>query len=209
MYEEIEKKRRRSIEDMILLCEIGMGENGNEEMKDFIHLYFNSKYAKVNHEIDGENYSLTLDIQEERNSFDILWKYIDATTKDPSGAQKDNTKHLRGATLRILRYNEDGSLFLLKAYSLFVLGLANESIKKEAVDALVYGFKLLKDKFKLSFEELSQNISNLEKEIINNAENKEEVASILNDVFNEIYLEHHNAWLKNFNAKYLQDYDKQ
>ena len=40
----------RSIDDMILACEIGMQENGNEELKDFIHLYFNSKYAKENHE---------------------------------------------------------------------------------------------------------------------------------------------------------------
>ncbi len=87
-----------------------------------------------------------------------MWKYIDATTKDPSGAQKDNTKHLRGATLRILRYNEDGSLFLLKAYSLFVLGLANESIKKEAIDSLVIGFKILKGKFNLTFEELDKMI---------------------------------------------------
>src|SRR5690606_18360161 len=35
VYKEIEAKRLRSIEDMILACEIGMGENGNEELKDF------------------------------------------------------------------------------------------------------------------------------------------------------------------------------
>src|SRR5690606_13079300 len=99
VYEEIAKKRMRSIDDMILACEIGMGENGNEELKDFIHLYFNSKYAKENHEIDTENYSLTKDTDNAKEySFEILWKYIEATTIDPSGAQKDNTKHLRGAT---------------------------------------------------------------------------------------------------------------
>ncbi|MDP3442867.1 MAG: helicase-related protein, partial [Ignavibacteria bacterium] len=53
VYKEIEAKRLRSIDDMILACQIGLQENGNEELKDFIYLYFNSKYAKDNHEIDG------------------------------------------------------------------------------------------------------------------------------------------------------------
>src|SRR5690606_23737485 len=77
VYKVIEAKRLRSIEDMILACEIGMQENGNEELKDFIHLYFNSKYAKENHEIDGKIYSLTKDTDNAKEfSFDILWKYI-------------------------------------------------------------------------------------------------------------------------------------
>ena len=160
VYKEIEAKRLRSIEDMILACEIGMQENGNEELKDFIHLYFNSKYAKENHEIDGENYSLTIDTDNAKEySFDILWKYIKATTIDPSGAQKDNTKHLRGATLRLLRTEpRNGALLLLKAYSLFVLGIgSNKNIENEAKESLTLGFKLFRDKDpNLSFKELSR-----------------------------------------------------
>ena len=212
VYKEIEAKRLRSIEDMILACEIGMGENGNEELKDFIHLYFNSKYAKENHKIDGENYSLTIDTDNAKEySFDILWKYIKATTIDPSGAQKDNTKHLRGATLRLLRTEpRNGALLLLKAYSLFVLGIGiNKNIETEARESLTLGFKIFREKYtNLTFEELSQNIERYKTEIIKNANDSEEVAKILEVIIEKLYLEFHNDWLKNFNQKYLLEYDR-
>jgi superfamily II DNA helicase RecQ len=212
VYKEIEAKRLRSIEDMILACEIGMQENGNEELKDFIHLYFNSKYAKENHEIDEENYSLTIDTDNAKEyDFDILWKYIKATTIDPSGAQKDNTKHLRGATLRLLRTEpRNGALLLLKAYSLFVLGIgSNKNIENEARDSLTLGFKLFRGKYaNLTFEELSQNIESYKRKIIKNANNSEEVAKILDAIIEELYLEFHNDWLKKFNEKYLMGYEQ-
>ena len=212
VYKEIEAKRLRSIEDMILACEIGMQENGNEELKDFIHLYFNSKYAKENHEIDGNNYSLTIDTDNAKEySFDILWKYIKATTIDPSGAQKDNTKHLRGATLRLLRTEpRNGALLLLKAYSLFVLGIgANKNIESEARESLTLGFKFFRDKYpNLTFKELSENIEQYKTEIIKNANDSDEVAKILDVIIEELYLVFHNDWLKNFNQKYLLEYDR-
>lgn len=211
VYKEIEAKRLRSIEDMILACETGMQKNGNEELKDFIYLYFNSKYAKENHEIDGENYSLTIDTDNAKEySFDILWKYIKATTIDPSGAQKDNTKHLRGATLRLLRTEpKNGALLLLKAYSLFVLGIGiNKNIENEAKESLTSGFKHFRNKYtNLSFEELSQNIENYKRKIIENANNSKEVAKILDVIIEELYLEFHNDWLKKFNEKYLMEYE--
>jgi superfamily II DNA helicase RecQ len=212
VYQEIEAKRLRSIEDMILACEIGMQENGNEELKDFIHLYFNSKYAKENHEIDKENYSITIDTDNAKEySFDILWKYIKATIIDPSGAQKDNTKHLRGATLRLLRTEpRNGALLLLKAYSLFVLGIGmNKNIVNEAKESLAVGFKLFKEKYSgISFEELSQNIERFRNEIIRNANDSGEVLIILDVIIEELYLEFYNDWLKNFNQKYLLEYDR-
>lgn len=211
VYKEIEAKRLRSIEDMILACEVGMQENGNEELKDFIHLYFNSKYAKENHEIDGNNYSLTIDTDNAKEySFDILWKYIEATTIDPSGAQKDNTKHLRGAALRLLRTEpRNGALLLLKAYSLFILGIGtNKNIENEARESLTLGFKLFREKYtNLTFKELSQNIERYKTEIIKNANDSDEVTKILDVIIEELYLEFHNDWLKSFNHKYLLDYE--
>lgn len=212
VYREIEAKRIRSIEDMILACEIGMQENGNEELKDFIHLYFNSKYAKENHEIDGEPYSLTLDTEQAREyNFDIVWKYIKATLIDPSGAQKDNTKHLRGATLRLLRTQpQNGSLLLLKAYSLFVLGIGkNKNMAIEAKESLIQGFKELKIKHtELSFEEFTANVNRYRDEIIQNANETEEVTEILDQIIEQMYLDFHNDWLKNFTKKYLLEYDR-
>ncbi|KAA6335142.1 ATP-dependent DNA helicase RecQ [termite gut metagenome] len=212
VYKEIEAKRLRSIEDMILACEIGMQENGNEELKDFIYLYFNSKYAKENHEIDGKPYSLTLATDNAKEfSFENVWDFIEATLIDPSGAQKDNIKHLRGATLRLLRTEpKNGALLLLKAYSLFVLGIGNnKNIENEARESLTLGFKLFKEKYtNLTFEEIVKNVERYKKEIINNANDSEEVVKILDTIIEEMYLEFHNDWLKNFNQKYLLEYDR-
>ena len=212
VYKEIEAKRLRSIEDMILACQIGLQENGNEELKDFIYLYFNSKYAKENHEIDGKPYSLTLATDNAKEySFEIVWNFIEATLIDPSGAQKDNTKHLRGASLRLLRTEpKNGALLLLKAYSLFVLGIGkNKNIENEARESLTLGFKLFREKYKeLTFEELASNIEKYKIEIIKNANNSKEVKAILNEIIEELYLEFHNDWLKTFNEKYLLEYDR-
>ncbi|MBK9543378.1 MAG: ATP-dependent DNA helicase RecQ [Bacteroidetes bacterium] len=212
VYKEIEAKRLRSIEDMILACQIGLQENGNEELKDFIYLYFNSKYAKENHEIDGKPYSLTLATDKAKEySFEIVWDFIEATLIDPSGAQKDNTKHLRGASLRLLRTEpKNGALLLLKAYSLFVLGIGkNKNIEAEARESLTLGFKLFREKYKdLTFEELASNIEKYKIEIIKNANNSKEVKAILNEIIEELYLEFHNDWLKTFNEKYLLEYDR-
>ena len=212
VYKEIEAKRLRSIDDMIFACEIGIQKNGNEELKDFIHLYFNSKYAKEYHTIDDENYSLTRDTDNAKEySFEILWKYINATIIDPSGPQLDNTKHLRGATLRLLRTEpRNGALLLLKAYSLFVLGIgSNKNIEKEAKESLTLGFKLFRDKdANLTFDKLSQNIDRYKTEIIHNANSSMEVAKILDVIIEELYLEFHNDWLKKFNEKYLIEYEQ-
>ena len=130
---------------------------------------------------------------------------------DPSGAQKDNTKHLRGASLRLLRTEpKNGALLLLKAYSLFVLGIGkNKNIENEARESLTLGFKLFREKYKeLTFEELASNIEKYKIEIIKNANNSKEVKAILNEIIEELYLEFHNDWLKTFNEKYLLEYDR-
>lgn len=212
VYKEIKAKRLRSIEDMILACQIGLKENGNDELKDFIYLYFNSKYAKENHEIDGKPYSLTLATDNAKEyAFGIVWDYIEATLIDPSGSQKNNTKHLLGASLRLLRTEpRNGALLLLKAYSLFVLGIGtNKNIENEARDSLTLGFNLLREKHKeLTFEELTLNIEKYKIEVIKNANNSKEVKAILNEIIEELYLEFHNDWIKTFNEKYLLEYDR-
>lgn len=213
VYKEIAAKRLRSIDDMILACEIGMQKNGNEELKDFIHLYFNSKYAKDSHEIDGENYSLTLDTDNAKEyNFDILWKYLKAVTIDTSGAQKDNVKHLRGATLRLLRTEpNNGVLLLLKAYTLFVLGIGtNKNIHEEATASFMNGFKQLRLKYpKITFEELAENVERYKTEIVKNAHDSTEAKKILNKMTDELYVELHQEWLKNFIKKFLLEYDRQ
>ena len=57
-------------------------------------------------------------------------------------------------------------------------------------------------------KELSQNIKRYKTEIIKNANDSEEVAKILEVIIEELYLEFHNDWLRNFNQKYLLEYDR-
>lgn len=217
VYEEIAKKRMRSIDDMILACEYGLRDNGNEELKEFIYLYFNSKYARQNYSYNSRtngkevSASLLTDVSEKDFNFKIVWKYIEAVNEDRSGSQIDNSKHLRGATILLLRDNLDnGALHLLKSFSLFVIGLnKNPNLINEAKESLTLGFKLFRDKDpNLSFKELSENIELYKTEIIKNANDSDEVARILDVIIDELYLEFHNDWLKNFNKNYLIDYEQ-
>ena len=218
VYEEIGKKRLRSIDDMILACEYGLKENGNEELKEFIFFYFNSKYGRENYSYkrrsDGQEVDASLKADTNRRTeydFDLVWKYIQAVNEDSSGGHINNAKHLRGAALLMLRDKLDnGALQLLKAFTLFVLGIGkNEVIKEEAKQSLKSGFKLFREKYKeLTFEELSSNIEKYKEAVIENAHNSHEVKSILDSIIEELYLELHNDWLKTFNEKYLLEYDR-
>jgi len=212
VYSEIEKKRLRSIDDMILACKIGLQKNGNEELKDYIFLYFNSKYARKDYNINGEPYSLLLDTDEGKQfTFDILWKYIYAVNIDTSGAQKDNVKHLRGACLRLLRSNpENGALLLLKSFSLFVLGFEqNKILEDETKQSFINGFKAMKNQFKeLSFNEILNNIQKFRELTLQNANKKKEVELIIDKYINILYVDFHNDWLKQFNKKFLLHYDR-
>ena len=128
VYENLEVKRRRAIEDMREACIDGI-RNGDEWLKQFIHLYFNSKYARDKYEINGVSYSLKQDIK--RNpSLALILKYIRVMDRDSSGTVMDNVKHLYGAVLIILRAQAkddpaNAILFLLRSYCLAFLGVGN------------------------------------------------------------------------------------
>ncbi len=128
VYENLEVKRRRAIEDMREACIDGI-RNGDEWLKRFIHLYFNSKYARDKYEINGVNYSLKQDIKT-NPSLALILKYIRVMDRDSSGTVMDNVKHLYGAVLIILRAQAkddpaNAILFLLRSYCLAFLGVGN------------------------------------------------------------------------------------
>ena len=108
VYDNLEKKRFRAIEDMRVACEEGIvhqeTEHNDKWLKEFIHLYFNSKYARHDYEVNGECYSLSKDTDENgKEDFDTVLKYIKVVSIDNSGIEVDNLKHLYGATLLCLR----------------------------------------------------------------------------------------------------------
>lgn len=153
VYENLEKKRFRAIEDMRIACEDSVSQyeahNNDEWLKEFIHLYFNSKYARRDYLIDGHDYSLSRDTDENgRDDFDVVLKYIDAISKDSSGSEVDNVKHLYGATLLCLRaHTDNAALQLLLTYCIAFLGAGtNETLKTDALNGYVDGFMTLYEK---------------------------------------------------------------
>ena len=152
VYENLEKKRYRAIEDMCIACEDSIIErqaNGNDEwLKEFIHLYFNSKYARTGYEVNGKPYSLKDDTDiEGKDGFDVVKKYIEIIdpVNDNSGSEVDNVKHLYGATLLCLRAHPDNAaLQLLLAYCITFLGVGNnQTLKNNAYNNYIEGFMTL------------------------------------------------------------------
>lgn len=141
---EIGKKRRRSIEYMASLCELGIN-HGDKVFRENIVYYFTSKYARMDY--------LPKDTDEGRKAnAAIVKKYLDFISEPPDGlgGEIDNAKHLRGAcsSLRINMRGENASIDLLSSFSSFALDINNtdadssqESLRQEAKDLYEKGFK--------------------------------------------------------------------
>ena len=115
--DEISDKRKRSIDYMQQLCELGFAQ-GEKVFRENIIYYFTSKYARVDY--------LPKDTDSGRlESVAIVKKYLKyiSTPPDGLGGEIDNAKHLRGAcaNLRITMTKENASIDLLTSYSLFAL----------------------------------------------------------------------------------------
>jgi ATP-dependent DNA helicase RecQ len=118
IYRSIADKRARGILDMEQFCNMAINsgkdwKETNEDLKDFIYYYFNSKYARegfvtydssISQEIpfslkDDTNY----DIHSESEIFDfcLVKKYMRVVDPDivNNDSQKDNIKHLQGAAV--------------------------------------------------------------------------------------------------------------
>lgn len=145
VYASLEKKRYRAIEDMRIACEDSLNhrKNGVDDswLKEFIHLYFNSKYARTDYRVGKELYSLSED-SNKKDGFDLVLKYLDVIPKDSSGSEVDNVKHLYGATLLCLRaHPENSALQLLLTYCITFLGTGeNETLKTDALNSFYEGF---------------------------------------------------------------------
>ncbi len=153
VYENLERKRYRAIEDMRFACEGSITDrrknNNDEWLKEFIHLYFNSKYARSSYKVGDEDYSLKDDTDRDgKDGYDIVEKYIDIMMKDPTGSEVDNVKHLYGATLLCLRAHPDNAaLLLLHTYCISFLGVgSNENLKNDAFNHYVEGFMTIYQK---------------------------------------------------------------
>ena len=133
-------------------CRLGL-EKGSVELKDFIDLYFNSKYARSGYSFQnekGEDILASLpDLTEQGKNDDLkwVWKFIDYVEEDPKAGQIDNIKHLRGACARMLNNQPDSyTLLFLNAFTLYMLEFKNPRYLQEAESLLLHAFSQIEEK---------------------------------------------------------------
>ena len=170
VYCNIQRKRKLAMDDMNAFCREGLRayEKGgnwlsvNEDLKDFIYYYFNSKFARSGYKtLDGQTYSL-IDDTESGKIFDFKYieKYmrvVDESFQD-SASPKDNVKHLLGAVRLIARgVSELNPVFsILHAFCLCYLGFSgNRDLVDEVIRRLgLEGMGLMVERHMLSSGEI-------------------------------------------------------
>jgi superfamily II DNA helicase RecQ len=217
IYEKIAVKRKRAIDDMRNFCIQGIDrkkdwKDVNEDLKDFIYYYFNSKYAQDEYETEnGEQFSLTTDTDKGKiSSFNILFKYlrvIDDDVYGSSGSPRDNVKHLQGAVRLIRRSLTDNNpaLAMLNAFCIAYLGTNNnEDLEQELENSFKEGYRDFsshtsdKDVFYKNIEEFNEKLK------ASHIINSNKLLKTMKEWALECELELHQNWLNNFTKSYIQ-----
>lgn len=158
IYDKIAVKRKRAIDDMFAFCVHGVDANKdwkaiNEELKDELYFYFNSKYARREYRTErGEQFSLLVDTDEgKRSSWETVLKFMQVVdnqwiskNSEAGSTQNDNAKHLYGAVRLIRRDAKEinPTIDLLGAFCLMFLGTNNNLLlQKELEDLYISGMK--------------------------------------------------------------------
>lgn len=164
VYDKISEKRKRAIDDMRNFCIEGTTTGKtwierNEDLKDYIYYYFNSKYAKVDYKAEnGEPYSLTEDTDGGKISNNTtLFKYLRVIDDEIIGVGTpiDNVKHLQGAVRLIRRSLTDTNptLSLLNVFTLSYLGTKqNINLENELVQNYKEGMEDLAVRMNYDFD---------------------------------------------------------
>lgn len=151
IYDKIAVKRKRAIDDMFAFCIHGAEGNDwiqvNEELKDELFFYFNSKYARRGYRTEKDNpYSLVDDTQEGKySSCELVFKYMSVVDNqwisehsEAGSTQIDNAKHLYGA-VRLIKRSVTGTnptIDLLGAFCLMFLGTNKNPVLQEELVSL-------------------------------------------------------------------------
>lgn len=218
IYKSIAEKRARGILDMEQFCNLAISskqdwKETNEELKDFIFYYFNSKYAREgfvtydsNLQIDVP-FSLKDDTnhddhsEEEITSFDLVRKYMRVVDTEivNHDSQMDNIKHLQGAVRLIRRAIADMNpvLNLLNVFCILYLGQeTNEMLEDELYDDYKAVFIQYMDQGRWDLiEEFTQLL--VRHEALKDKE-------YINKIYLAIQLEEHTKEISNFYNKYTE-----
>lgn len=176
IYRSIADKRARGILDMEQFCNMAISskqdwKETNEELKDFIYYYFNSKYARegfvtydsrLNKDVPFSLKDDTDVDSEDITRFDLVRKYmrvVDAEIVN-NDSQMDNIKHLQGAVRLIRRAVSEMNpvLNLLNVFCILYLGQeGNDMLEEELYNDYKAVFKQYMSEGKFSqIEEFTQ-----------------------------------------------------
>lgn len=216
IYDKVALKRKRAIDGMRNFCMVGIDSSKdwkdiNEDLKDEIYYYFNSKYAREGYQTDGgENFSLLDDTKRGKiSSFDILYKYmriIDSDVIGSSGSPKDNVKHLQGAVKLIRRSETDtnAALCLLNVFCLLTLKVgSNRNMQEELDTSFIEGYLAFKERTKDN-EEFFDGISRFYLELNANSRNlaSDEDLQHFSELALQAELKGHLEWTEKFIKQY-------
>ena len=223
IYDKIAVKRKRAIDDIRTFCMLGTRDgnwlNNNEELKDFIYYYFNSKYARRDFYYEDLNepdksFSLTSDTDNgKKHSIELVYKYMrvidDDITSLDSSSQIDNVKHLQGAVRLIRRSLTDANptIDLLNVFCLMFLGVGeNESLRNEQKESYISAYQTLYKMYN-DHKAFYALIENFKKEL--NAKNRQiastEELKTLYEWDMEAELSIHSDWLHTFKNRYVKN----
>ena len=218
IYSKIADKRQRAIDDMDNLCKEWVSSDTtitnldqSEKIKEFIYYYFNAKYSRKGNQanIGGGKFisaDMKKDVENNRNIDETIWEYIEEIVeKDDNRGFINNIKHLRGATMRMLRaYEKYPQFMILKAYSLYILSVKVPQLRSEADIELISGLVMWnnEEKGKLDLNKFIKRFKeNLARHI------KPLPIDYFNDIEDELYSTINLKWMKNFNKEFLKNYN--
>ena len=216
IYDKVASKRRRAIDDMRNFCLVGIDDKKdwkeiNEDLKDEIYYYFNSKFAREGYVADnGESFSLLDDTDRAKiSTFDIVLKYlrvIDADIMGVSGSPKDNIKHLHGA-VRLIRRSETDTNAALCFLNVFCLIALNNGTNKNLIEEIkknyIEGYLAFREQYK-DLNSFYKDIERFKKELNAKGRNiaSEEDLEMLNELLLNTELAIHANWIEDFSSKY-------
>lgn len=187
-YSEIAAQRRSSIEAMEEACRYGLDGPDDNSFEDYIMMYMSSRYARRQYlPADTENGN--------RESFDVVEKYIDLVRTD-KGGEINNLKHLRGAaTLLHAQRPENYVFLLLRAFSTFVLDKGKERFVDQAIGEAMDGFDRLMLVEEMAASDMLVLVDRFAEKV---ALFDEEAAEAVEDVKLALYHQTQLNWLKTY-----------
>ncbi|MDE5877466.1 MAG: DEAD/DEAH box helicase [Muribaculaceae bacterium] len=227
IYRKIAAKRKQAIQDIEVFCKEAVNSDKswlevNEDLKDYLYYYFNSKYARRDyHDEDGNPCSLVNDTNSGKDFFitdnkmdpsngvefkySIVAKYMKVVMTDGVSSPKDNIKHLQGAVRLIRRgvLSVNPTLSLLNVFCILFLRADEQSpsMNEELESSYLDGYTALRkrlsnEKFQLFISDYIQEIKRMN--ITDNVHiERFELLGLMADAA------YHIEWTHNFHNKFI------